>query len=80
MSDHDVNKLILVTPSRRRATGDGASKPSGPSREDAAVITDGLAYFQQEHSQKAALPEVRPVQRQPRGVGSQGSGPRGLGL
>ena len=60
MSDHDVNKLILVTPSRRRGAGEGASKASGPSREDAAVITDGLNYFQQEHSHKqASVPEVR---------------------
>ena len=54
MSDHDVSKLILVT------AGQGASKASGPSREDAAVITDGLNYFQQEHSLKqASVPEVR---------------------
>lgn len=61
MSDHDVSKLILVTPSRgRRAAGEGAGTPSRPSREDAAVITDGLAYFQQEHSQKlVSQPEVR---------------------
>ena len=47
LSDREVSKLILVTPSRSKGASAAAPVPqSGP--EDAAVIADGLAFYSRE--------------------------------
>lgn len=47
LSDRDVSKLILVTPSRSKGASAAAPVPQSGS-EDAAVIADGLAFYARE--------------------------------
>jgi len=68
LSDRDVSKLILVTPSRSKGASAAAPVPqSGP--EDAAVIADGLAFYSRELAADTQVPKPR--------VAPQGKPPAG---